>query len=243
MRYLAVVKYNGTHFQGWQKQISDITIQGEIERVLSQLLDAATSICGSGRTDAGVHALGQRFHFDVAKGIVDLEKFRYAANRLLMRDIHIVSLSAISDDFHARFSAKSKVYRYLINTGEADPFNEDFIFQLLRPLDVETMIKAGLLFYGRHDFRNFTSKEEDEADFVREITGIHILKDGGILAIEVVGDGFMRYMVRMMAGALIEVGLGHLNVEQLASLIDTKEREIVNYKAPSCGLYLVDVIY
>jgi len=243
MRYLATVKYNGTHFQGWQRQPEVPTVQGSIEAVLSKLLDKETVIYGSGRTDAGVHALGQRFHFDTEKEIEDLSKFRYALNRLLDRDIHVDEIVKVADDFHARLSATSKVYQYVINTGEDDPFNIDFKHFYPRDLDVEEMARGAKLFAGRHDFRNFTSKEEDDDGFVREIYDISVSRLKDHIIIEIAGSGFMRYMVRMIVGTLLEIGMGRFSVAETAKLLDNPERHFVNYKAPPNGLYLVKVDY
>lgn len=243
MRYLATVKYNGTKYLGWQRQPGLATIQGSIETVISKLLDKETAIYGSGRTDAGVHALGQTFHFDTEKEIADLEKFRYAMNRLLNRDIHIDGIRVVAEDFHARLSAKYKVYQYIINTGEDDPFNVDFKHFYPRNLDVEEMTKAARFFYGKHDFRNYTSKEEDEDHFVREITGIHLYTHEEQIVIEIAATGFMRYMVRMIVGTLIEIGMGRFTTAEAAMLIDNPNRSYVNYKAPPNGLYLVRVEY
>ncbi|MFA6645250.1 MAG: tRNA pseudouridine(38-40) synthase TruA [Bacilli bacterium] len=243
MRYLATVKYNGTHYLGWQRQPNVDTIQGAIETVLSKLLDNETSIFGSGRTDAGVHALGQTFHFDVEKEIEDREKFRYAMNRLLNRDIHIIEIKRVTDDFHARLSAKYKVYQYIINVGEDDPFNVDFKHFFPRDLDIDEMRKAAKLFYGKHDFRNYTSKEEDENQFVREIVGIHISNPENHIVVDIAATGFMRYMVRMIVGTLIEIGMHRFTTEEAAKLLDNPERSYVNYKAPPNGLYLVKVEY
>jgi tRNA pseudouridine38-40 synthase len=243
MRYLATVQYNGTHYLGWQRQPNVLTIQGSIEAVLSKILDKETIIYGSGRTDAGVHALGQTFHFDFEKEIEDLDKFRYAMNRLLNRDIHIVDIKQVADDFHARLSAKYKVYQYIINTGEDDPFNVDFKHFYPRNIDFEEMKKAAKLFYGKHDFRNYTSKEEDEGQFVREIVGIHMNNPKDHIIIEIAATGFMRYMVRMIVGTLIEIGMGRFTSEEAAKLLDNQERNFVNYKAPPNGLYLVKVEY
>ncbi len=243
MRYLATVKYNGTRYLGWQRQPDALTIQGEIETVISKLLDKETVIFGSGRTDAGVHALGQTFHFDADQEIGDLEKFRYAMNRLLNRNIHIVSIIEVASDFHARLSAKWKVYQYIINIGEDDPFNVDFKHFYPRDLNIEEMVKAAKLFYGKHDFRNYTSKEEDDDQFVREILGIYIHTPQDHIIIDIAATGFMRYMVRMIVGTLIEIGMGRFTTEEAARLLDNPERTYVNYKAPPNGLYLVKVEY
>lgn len=243
MRYLATVKYNGTRFQGWQRQPNVDTIQGSIESVLSKLLDKETMIYGSGRTDAGVHALGQTFHFDTDKEIDDLSKLRYAANRLLPRDIHLVDIIKVADDFHARLSAKAKTYQYIVNIGEDDPFNVDFKYFYPRDLDINEMVKAAALFQGRHDFRNFTSKEEDDNGFVREIYALNITIPQDHIIFEIQGNGFMRYMVRMIVGTLLEIGMGRFSVEKTRHLLDNPDRDFVNYKAPPNGLYIVKVDY
>ncbi|NCA97384.1 MAG: tRNA pseudouridine(38-40) synthase TruA [Bacteroidia bacterium] len=243
MRYLATVKYNGTRFQGWQRQPNVDTIQGSIESVLSQLLNKETMIFGSGRTDAGVHALGQTFHFDTDKEIEDLSKLRYAMNRLLSRDIHLVDIIKVADDFHARLSAKAKTYQYIVNTGEDDPFNVDFKYFYPRELDINAMRKAAALFQGRHDFRNFTSKEEDDNGFVREIYAMNISTPQDHVIFDLQGNGFMRYMVRMIVGTLLEIGMGRFSVEETRRLLDNPDRDFVNYKAPPNGLYLVKVDY
>ena len=124
MKIKAIVEYLGTYYHGWQKQINERSVQEEIEKVLSQILNTPTSIYGSGRTDAGVHAKGQTFHFELNKDI-DLDRLLYSSNMLLPSDIHIKSFEVVDDDFHARFSAKKKHYKYLINTGDKNPFNFD----------------------------------------------------------------------------------------------------------------------
>ncbi|MFA5422202.1 MAG: tRNA pseudouridine(38-40) synthase TruA [Bacilli bacterium] len=243
MRYLATVEYNGTRYQGWQRQPDLETIQGSIEAVLSKLLDKETAIFGSGRTDAGVHALGQTFHFDTDKDIADLEKLRYAMNRLLSRDIHIIQIEPVSSVFHARLSAKRKAYRYVINIGEDDPFAIEFEHFYPRKLNIGEMKKAAGLFRGRHNFQNYTSKEEDESGFIREIFDVSMRKLKSHIVIEISGDGFMRYMVRMIVGTLIEIGANRFTTVEAASLLDDPERHFVNYKAPPNGLFLVKVGY
>ena len=241
MRYLATIKYNGTNYAGWQIQPDALGIEEVIEKVLSKLLDSPIKIYGSGRTDAGVHALGQTFHFD-SKEIKDLGKFRYSLNSLLPNDMFVTSLILINN-MHARYDVKSKTYEYLINTGEYDPFKENFYYQLCRKLDVKKMIEASKIFIGEHSFKNFTSKDEDQSNFVRNIYTIDIKEDNDIISITFKGDGFMRYMVRMIVGSLIEVGLDRLEISKLSEMFLQKERKVVSFKAPSCGLYLKEVLY
>lgn len=245
MRYLGIVKYNGTPFCGWQKQtVSKLpSVEEEIERVLSKMLNSPIKIYGSGRTDAGVHALGQAFHFDSPKEI-DSYKFVHSFNKLIPSDIVLVSLEQVSDDFHARFNAISKTYLYKIDNEKiANPFNKNFAYHLSQHLNVELMIEAAKLFVGEHNFQNFTSKEEDENNFVRNIFKIEIKTEGNFVNFELTGNGFMRYMVRMIVGTLIQVGLEKLTIEEVKKNLENKTRKPSSYKAPAEGLYLKEVCY
>lgn len=245
MRYLGVVKYNGTSFCGWQKQtISKLpSIEEEIEKVLSKMLNSEIKIYGSGRTDAGVHAFGQTFHFDSPKEI-DSYKFVHSFNKLIPSDIVLISLNQVSDDFHARFDAKSKTYLYKIDNEKlANPFNKNFAYHLSQHLNVELMNDTAKLFVGEHNFQNFTSKEEDEQNFVRNIFKIDIKTEGNFVNFELIGNGFMRYMVRMIVGTLIQVGLGKISPEEVSENLNNKERKPSSYKAPAEGLYLKEVCY
>ena len=242
MRYLAVVTYDGTHYAGWQIQPNGISIEEEIEKVLSRILNTPTKIYGSGRTDAGVHSHGQTFHFD-AKEIKDLGKFTYSLNSLLPRDIHINTIKKVNDDFNARYDVKTKTYVYLINTGSYDPFNKDYMYQLLRPLDISKMEECLEVFKGEYCFMNFTSKDEDQSNYVREIYECDLETKDNIIKITFKGNGFMRYMVRMLVGTLIEVGLARLEVAEVRKILESKERHVVSFKAPACGLYLEKVEY
>lgn len=245
MRYLASVSYKGTAFCGWQKQtVSKLpSIEEEIEKTLSRILNEKIKIYGSGRTDAGVHALGQTFHFDTEKEL-DSFKYLHSFNELLPSDIRIQTLEKVSDDFHARFSVKQKTYAYQINNGKnSDPFSTDLEYHLSQKLDIEKMVDASKVFEGEHNFQNFTSKEEDERKFVRNIGKIQIISEENHIFILLTGDGFMRYMVRMIVGNLIQVGLGKLTKEDLLENLNSKERKPSSYKAPAQGLYLKEVIY
>ena len=242
MRYLATIAYDGTNYAGWQIQPNGVSIQEEVEKVLSRILNTPTKIYGSGRTDAGVHARGQTFHFD-AKEINDIGKFMYSLNSLLPDDMNVISLEIKPDDFNARYDVKEKTYVYFINVGNYDPFNKDYMYQLLRPLNINKMKEAISLFVGKHNFMNFTSKDEDKSNFVRTIYKSDISVEKDIVKLTFEGNGFMRYMVRMLVGTLIEVGLDRLDISEIKNYLHANERKIVSFKAPACGLYLEQVKY
>ncbi|HNX16125.1 MAG TPA: tRNA pseudouridine(38-40) synthase TruA [Bacilli bacterium] len=242
MKLLGKVAYKGTAYQGWQRQPDGPTVEEAIEKVLSTILNVETSICGSGRTDAGVHARGQYFHFEV-KNDTNINKLRYSCNQLLPRDIHLVSLTEIDDSFHARFSAKEKHYSYTLFLGENDPFTNEFAYHFLRPLDAGLFISAIKAFEGTHPFQDFTSKEKDEKAFVRTVR-IEVMEDENKIRIDFYGDGFMKYMIRFMVGTAIAIGEKRESITFISEhLQENKVREIVRYKAPSEGLVLEDVKY
>ena len=245
MRYFVVVSYRGTGFCGWQKQIVSKlpSIEETIEKVISRILSSETKIYGSGRTDAGVHALGQTFHFDSNKEL-DESRFMHSLNELLPEDIRILSVKKVSDDFHARFNAKSKTYLYKIrNSKVSNPFKSDLEWTLSQKLDVEKMVEASKIFIGKHNFQNFTSKEEDEQKFSRNIREIAIKSDKNDIEITLKGNGFMRYMVRMIVGNLIQVGLGKMTSLDVKEALENPNRKPSSYKAPAHGLYLKEVEY
>lgn len=245
MRYFAQVSYKGTNYQGWQKQINTPTVQGTIESVLSQILNTEINIQGSGRTDAGVHAQKQYFHFDIDKDI-DVDRIRYSANCLLPKDIFINSLKKVDDDFHARFSAKGKIYSYLIRFGERNAFNYEFETNIPYEVNVDLLYKVLKQFEGKHDFKDFTSKEEDNDKFVRTINKVEMsfLAEARQFIVAFNGNGFMRYQIRNMVGSALAVAANKEKEDFITyHLSDKREREIVAYKAPAEGLFLVDVIY
>ena len=245
MRYLATVQYKGTGYCGWQKQnVSKLpSVQEEIEKILSKILNEDIKIFGSGRTDAGVHALGQTFHFNTGKHI-DFYKFSHGFNELIPNDIVLVDLKEVDENFHARFSAKGKTYLYKIeNKNHFDPFNENLAYQLKTKLDLKAMEEASKVFVGEHNFQNFTSKEEDDNNFGRNISKISFVEDEKFINIELTGNGFMRYMVRMIVGNLVQVGLGKLTKEEIEKNLNSNIRKPSSFKAPSEGLYLKEVLY
>ncbi len=244
MRLLAVVSYKGTNYFGWQRQPNVITIQQVIEEKISQYFNREIIIYGAGRTDAGVHALGQRFHFDIDLDEIDLDRFLYSINQMLPPDIKIEDIEEVESSFHARYSAKGKVYLYSILEDSKDPFLYDTVFLHPEHIDVDRLEEALHKFIGKHNFKNFTSKEEDEDNFVREIYDIQVRSERGYINISFNGDGFMRYMIRFIVGTCLRVVDKDEPLELIDNLLDeNSERNITSFKAPSHGLTLLEVQY
>ncbi len=249
MRIKAIVEYKGTNYQGWQRQVDYPSIQETIENVLSQYLGSEITIYASGRTDAGVHALGQVFHFDTDKEDIDMGKFKYSVNRMLPDDINIISMEIVDSSFNSRFEAKVKTYLYKVAFKQKLPIEGDLYYCCPFPTDVDKVIFALDLFKGEHNFKNFTSKEEDDDNFVRSITSIEteVTSDdlgNKFLSIRLSGDGFMRYMVRDIVGTAIAYGQNQIDLAFIKDRLDSnKERNVVKFKAPASGLYLEKVLY
>ena len=243
MRYQATVAYDGTNYNGWQKQCNGIGIQAIIEEVLERITCVPTEIVGSGRTDAGVHAYGQVFHFDCEKDIAPYQ-MKLALNTGLPADIRIQEVRIVADDFHARFHASGKRYDYLITYVQNDPFIYRYRVYERYVLDVIAMRKSAEVLVGTHDFTSFTSARIDERKpRVKTITSIEIIEETDGLRMVFEGEGFLRYQVRMMAQTLIEVGKGKLCIEDVKRILDGKAKGLCKYKAPAKGLYLMRVDY
>ena len=243
MKILGICSYKGTNYYGWQKQVGFISVQSKIEEVLSQIYDTAITITGSGRTDAGVHAYKQYFHFVTEKN-KDLKQLTYAMNKMLPEDIHILSLEKVDDDFHARYNAKRKIYEYDTLLKNKEVFNYDLAYLYPMDLDINLLKDALKLFEGEHNYQDFTSKEEDEGNFVRTIYSIEVNKENDLVKIRFEGNGFMRYQIRNMVGSAIAVANKKEDISFIKYHLEgNKKREIIAYKAPAVGLYLVDVIY
>ena len=243
MRVLGVCSYKGTNYYGWQKQVGFVSVQSTIEEALSKVYDSPILITGSGRTDAGVHALRQYFHFDTEKE-KDLKQLAYALNKMLPEDIKILSFEKVADDFHARYNAKRKIYEYRIVLKNKDPFQDQLAYVYPMDFDFDLFKSALDKFVGKHNYQDFTSKEEDEGGFVREIYEIKVDKKDNNISVVFEGNGFMRYQIRNMVGAALNIankkeGLDFIDYH----LREDKNREIISYKAPANGLYLVDVLY
>ena len=246
MRYLMTFSYDGSKYSGYQKQPKKKTIQSEIEKVLKKInSEQKVDIHASGRTDAGVHALNQKAHFDMdAK--MSPDKLKYSINCLLPKDIYIKDIKEVNDDFHARFNVKAKEYVYKINMGEYNPIEKDYVYQYNKKLDAVEMERALKYLEGTHDFKSFTKADEEKNDFVRTIvqtTFIRDLKNVNSIQISFLGTGFLRYMVRNMVGTLIEIGEGKYKSEDIISILEAKDRRKAGITATPEGLYLKDVFY
>lgn len=238
--------YDGTNFNGYQKQPKKRTIQKEIEDVLKQINDGNdVSIYSSGRTDAGVHALNQRAHFDMNIKISP-DRLLKGMNSLLPDDIYVKNIEIVDDDFHARFNAIGKEYIYKINMGDYDPIERNYVYQLCKKLDVVSMERGLKYLEGTHNFKSFTKTDEDIVDYVRKISQVSLVRDSkdiNKIIITFVGTGFLRYMVRNMVGLLIEIGEGKRKPEDIIDIFKHEDRRFAGKTAPSCGLYLRNVFY
>ena len=241
MKILAKVAYLGTNYHGWQIQPNGNTVQEEIEKALSKILNEPTKIYGAGRTDAGVHALNQSFHFLLNKEM-DLDRLKYSLNSILPDDIAINSLLEVSEDFHARFCAKKKHYQYRINNGDKNPFLNNVSLYYPNPFTMTKFVEALDKFIGTHNFVNFTSKEEDEDNYVREIFDIRVSLNETI-DVDIIGNGFMRYMIRDIIGTCLAVASGKEDLTYISYRLDKDVDAHTAYRASSEGLFLIDVIY
>jgi len=238
-----VIEYDGTNFQGWQSQKQGRTVQQEIEKALKIILKKEVKIYGSGRTDAGVHALGQTANFK-EDFTIPVAKIPYALNSILPEDISIQSAQEVPEHFHARYSAIGKKYIYKIYHA---PFRSalfrNYAYFIPEPLDIEKMRKASEYFIGKHDFIGFMASKSGVSDTVREIYALKIYDSKGWLTIEIKGNGFLYNMVRIIVGTLVEVGKNKIPLEHIPQIIRSGERKKAGPTAPPQGLYLAEVYY
>ncbi len=250
--YKIRIQYDGSKYKGWQVQKSTPeTIQGKLQQILSRLSGEKVEVIGSGRTDAGVHAIGQiaNFHITLPAEMSDHELLLYL-NRYLPEDIAVTDLQQVDDRFHARFSAKEKTYRYRIHVSPiAEVFAKKYVYTYLDlPLDTESMKQAASLLIGKHDFKSFCGNKHMKKSTVRTIFDIQIseIRDQhGLKEIDIDyrGDGFLQNMIRIMTGTLIEVGSGRRSPSSMQEILASKNREMAGYTAPPQGLCLMEVKY
>lgn len=242
-RWKCVVAYDGTTFNGWQSQEGGNTVQDLIEARLKAIFGARIRIEGSGRTDSGVHAHAQVFHFDAAWRH-GADKLRKAIQTGLPRSILIKTVRAARADFHARFSATGKVYRYHVHLGEADPFEVNTCWSLGRELDWKAVQATARLLRGKHDFWAFSGENDRTYETtVRHLRRLEVRKRGKRVTFTFEADGFLYKMARSLAGALVNVGLGKLAPADVAALLKTRKRVAEVVTAPPQGLFMVRVIY
>ena len=243
MRYLIIFAYDGSKFHGYQKQNDVNSVQEQLESKLTIINDRKpVYVSASGRTDAGVHAIGQCAHFDLDISISE-DKLKMALNSMLDGNIYVKSVKKVPNHFHARFDVKRKEYVYKINLGEYNPIEKDYVYQYNKSLDIENMEKAIKLFIGEHSFESFTKANVETENFVRHIFETEITKHEQILELHFIGSGFLRYMVRNMVGTLIEVGEGKRRSEDIIKILDAKNRIKAGKTANPEGLYLRNVFY
>lgn len=245
-RWKCVCAYDGGGFSGWQSQPKGDSVQDAVEARLASVLGVPTRTHASGRTDAGVHAAGQVFHFD-ADWRHGTQKLAAALRHKLPAAIQIVSVREAAPDFHARFSAKAKVYEYHIHMGDADPFTRPYSWAVLKPLDLAAMRKSAAILEGRNDFRAFSaingSEPGEKAGTVRHLSRLKVLVKGRNLRVVAEADGFLYKMVRSLVGALVAAGEGKLTPGEIGAYMASGVRTARIQTAPAQGLFLLRVRY
>ena len=249
MNYKLLIQYDGTEFHGWQIQEGFRTVQGELTNALSLIDGRSVNVHGSGRTDAGVHAEGQVASVEIQREITPA-KLRSAVNANTGRDVRVLEVESAPNDFHARYSALEKTYVYrIVNAPVVSPFWSRYVHQDARKLDLENMRRAASLFLGKHDFTAFSAAQSDVEDRVRTLTRLEISERaderlrGSLIEIHVSAEGFLRYMVRAIAGTLMALGRGELDRNAIREALETRERPAAAVTAPACGLTLLSVRY
>lgn len=243
MRYLITFSYDGTNFNGYQRQEGLRTIQEEMEKALKGINGGKETILNSsGRTDKGVHALCQKAHVDISVNITPYKLMR-AMNSNLPSDIHVIKTEVVDNDFHARYMVKEKEYQYKLNMGEYNPIDRNYVYQYCKKLDVEKMKEAIKYFAGTHNFKSFTPNKDKRENYVRTINYVSIKENDGILTFTFRGNGFIKYQIRNMVGYLIRVGEGKKNGKDIPKILEKEDRRMASITAHSEGLYLTKVKY
>lgn len=241
MNIKIILEYDGTNYSGWAKQKNNNTIQNEIEKAIYSISEQKVEVYASGRTDAGVHSIGQtvNFHIDTK---IPADKIKFALNQNLPSDIRVIHSEKVGDDFHSRFSASKKIYLYRIQTGEVKSvFEKNRSFFVNDSLDIIKMKESAKLFLGEKNFSAFKTDGSSAKNFVREIYSLEIREKNDIIEIEICGNGFLYNMVRIIVGTLVEIGKGRdLDINYI---LESKDRKNAGPTAPACGLYLKKVEY
>ena len=239
-----VIEYDGKEFNGWQKQPTKLNIQGEIERAIKQITGEEVDLTASGRTDAGVHALGQVANFKTNSNI-PIEKIPIALNSNLKKSIVIKSAEEVEERFHSRLNCKRKTYRYIINNSKyGTAIYRNLETHIPMKLDIQKMKEAVKYFEGEHDFKAFKASGTSSKSSVRTIYKAEVIDAGNErIYIELTGNGFLYNMVRIISGTLVEVGLGKIEPNEIKTIIDSQKRENAGKTLPPQGLYLIKVEY
>jgi tRNA pseudouridine38-40 synthase len=246
-RYKLLISYDGSNYSGWQVQPNALSIQEVLEKAFFTLFHSPIKVIGSGRTDAGVHALGQVAHVSLDHLIMDEEKLLYSLNGILPHDIRIKSFHPTSPHFHARFDAKRKVYHYHLHCELfQDPSKRFYSYHVRYKLDIETLKKAISYFVGTHNFKAFANentKGSAKHSPIKTIYAIHLVEERGGYRLEFEGSGFLYKMVRNIVGTLLECASGKLPPEEIPALFSSEDRRAIARSAPAHGLFLVRVDY
>ncbi len=243
--YKLVLEYDGRRYNGWQRQTNTKrTLQGRIEHVLQLMTEEKIELHGSGRTDSGVHALGQvaNFHTQTQMELSEIKDYLY---KYFPDDINLLEIKEMPERFHSRLHAKGKKYLYRIwnHPAKNNIFNRDFYYHIKKPMNVKKMKQAADLFTGTKDYRSFTAMKSKKKTTVRTISEIDINKKGSEITLNFSGDGFLHRMVRVITGTIIQVGLGELSVSEIEEMFEKKKRSAAGFTAPPHALFLAEVIY
>lgn len=238
-----IIEYDGSGYHGWQRQKNDRTIQEEIEKSLTRMTNQEIRLIGSGRTDAGVHALGQTANFRCETRLT-ADVFLKGLNALLPDDIVIKHCEPVADEFHSRYDAKCKMYRYrILNRSIPCAIKRQYHWFVAGQLDIATMQKAADRLIGRHDFKAFEGAGSPRTHTIRNVTVARFESFGDRIDFNIEADGFLRYMVRNIVGTLVEVGLGKTSPEEFRRILISGNRDLAGPTAPAQGLFLVHVVY
>ena len=237
------IEYDGTRYCGWQSQKNDPTIQDTLEAKLECILNHSVRIHGSGRTDSGVHAIGQVAHV-MTSSTIDLDSLQRGANSLLPADIFIREIEPVNEDFHARFSAKSRRYEYYIwNAPQPNIFRRNYLWWLRDELDVERMSGASKILQGRHDFSSFQGADDEKVFPERNVLEAGVRKNGPEVTFFIHAGGFLRHMVRNIVGTLVDVGKLKITPDDFKRILEARDRGAAGITAPAQGLFLTEVLY
>ncbi len=237
------IEYDGKDFGGWQKQPNKLNIQGEIERAIKSITGEDVELIASGRTDAGVHAVGQVANFKTNSNI-EIDKIPIAINSQVKNSIRIKNAEEVDLNFHSRYNCKKKTYRYIIdNSKYGTAIYRNICYHMPIKLDVEEMKKAVKYFEGEHDFKAFKSSGTSSKSSVRIIYSANAITEGDNIAIDLTGNGFLYNMVRIIAGTLLDVGLGKIKADEIPEIIESKDRNRAGKTLPPQGLMLLGVEY
>lgn len=237
------LEFDGTRYAGWQRQINGIAVEQRVREAIKKLTGEKPDLIGCSRTDAGVHARRYVCSFKTESSI-PAERMKFALNNILAEDIVVLESEEAYGEFHARFSAKGKRYTYMICNREMPAaIGRNYVYYYKRPLNTDRMEAAAPYLIGKHDFSSFKNSNSGVHSSVRTIYDLAVSRDGNIITISVTGDGFLYNMVRIIAGTLIEIGLGDISPDEMKTILEAKDRSMAGRTAPASGLCLEEVFY